>query len=108
MWELIGTAIVAVLGAWNSHRVGVPNPFGPNAPQPQPALGTPQPAPAPAQPAGPVVTPTGGDILALAEQIGLQLLRARLAGGAIPPALKAAAPVLRQMLDQIDPPAAPK
>lgn len=68
---------------------------------------TPDAPPAPTPPPAPVPVPVKpAPLLPILEQLGLELLRLRLAGGDVPPALKAAAPTLRQLLDQIDP--APK
>lgn len=67
---------------------------------PVPTLPTPI-GPAPASPHAPAV-------LGLLELLAVEAIRARFAGGEIPPAMRMAAPLLRQIADQLDPPPAPK
>lgn len=74
------------------------------APQPQPAQPViiPQPAPQPATP--PAAPEIPASVLAVLDGLLLAAVRSRLPGGVIPPALAAAAPVMRHILDQIAPP----
>lgn len=117
----IATAVGPLLTTILAHRYGVVDlgasggkPAAPDA-QPAPAasghpilariaqlLGVvvPQPQPQPsAQPA-----PAEGGLLGQLEALAVQLLIARMRGGQLGVDIKAAAPVLRQLLDQIDPP----
>lgn len=63
------------------------------------------PSPAPITPPGPAPTLTPAvrpTLSSLLEAVAVELLRASIAGGEVSPAIKAAAPVLRRLLDEID------
>jgi len=87
------------------------HPFGGGdspAPKPaDPATPAPQTTPVPAQPTPPKADPSAA-LADLLTQLNSMLFAVKIGGGTLGADLKAAAPAIRHVLDQIDPPAQAK
>ena len=97
-------AVYLVTALANKYKIPF-HPFGGGDATPKPAD---QPAPtpaAPSQPVPPAVPPAPADALAdLLTRLNSMLFAVKIGGGTLGADLKAAAPAIRHVLDQIDPP----
>jgi len=103
--SIIGpVAVYALTALANKYKIPF-HPFGGGDPAPKPAdPATPAAPSQPMPPAGPAAP--ADSLAALLTQLNSMLFAVKIGGGTLGAELKAAAPAIRHVLDQIDPPTA--